>query len=68
MHLAQIVARVDGDVYKLKNQGSDQHRPARIASESQHPRRWVDIPAEAHEIVGDRPVDLWHDANSASRT
>lgn len=64
LHLAQIVARVDGDVSKLKDPGV-----TNIARLVLTVGRYGDrdsgtvIAPEVHEIVGDRPIDFRHDAN-----
>ncbi|MCM2410772.1 CocE/NonD family hydrolase [Streptomyces sp. RKAG290] len=66
LHLAQIVARVDGDLSKLKDPGvTNIARLVFSLGRNGIRDNGTDIAPEAHDIIGDRPIDFRHDANFA---
>ncbi|GJF34877.1 peptidase S15 [Kitasatospora sp. NE20-6] len=66
LHLAQIVARVDGDIAKLKDPGvTNIARLVFSLGRSGIRDNGTVIAPEVHDIIGDRRIDFRHDANYA---
>ena len=64
MHLAQIVARVDGDPGKLKDPGlTNIARLVFSLGRDGIRDNGADIAPEVHDIIGDRRIDFRHDAD-----
>lgn len=64
LHLAQIVARVDGDLDKLKDPGvTNIARLVFTLGRSGIRDNGTTIAPEVHDIIGDRRIDFRHDAN-----
>lgn len=64
VNLAQIVARVDGDIAKLKDPGvTNVARLVFTLGRDTRRDNGTDIPAEVHDVIGDRPINFRHDAN-----
>ncbi|MFE6933516.1 CocE/NonD family hydrolase [Streptomyces sp. NPDC057699] len=66
LHLAQIVARVDGDINKLKDPGvTNIARLVFTLGRSGIRDNGTVIAPEVHDIIGDRKIDFRHDADYA---
>ncbi|NEA43194.1 CocE/NonD family hydrolase [Streptomyces sp. SID11385] len=66
LHLARIVARVDGDTAKLKDPGlTNIARLVFSLGRDTVLDHGTVIAPEVHEIIGDRPLDFRHDADYA---
>ncbi|MCX4682027.1 CocE/NonD family hydrolase [Streptomyces sp. NBC_01433] len=66
LHLALIVARVDGDLTKLKDPGvTNIARLVFTLGRGGTRDNGTDIAPEVHDIIGDRTIDFRHDANFA---
>jgi uncharacterized protein len=64
VHLAQIVARVDGNVDKLRDSGlTNIARLIFTLGRNQFRDEGTSIPPEVHDIVGDRRINFRHDAD-----
>ncbi len=64
VHLAQIVARVDGNVDKLRDSGlTNIARLIFTLGRNQVRDEGTSIPPEVHEIIGDRRINFRHDAD-----
>ncbi|WP_375400863.1 CocE/NonD family hydrolase [uncultured Amnibacterium sp.] len=62
--LAQIVARVDGEVTRLKDAGlTNIARLVFTLGRDEVRDNGTRIPREIHDIIGDRPLNFRHDAN-----
>jgi uncharacterized protein len=67
VHLAQIVARVDGNIAKLKDPGvTNIARLIFTLGRSGIRDNGTDIDPQVHEIIGDRRIDFRHDADYAA--
>ncbi|OON72173.1 CocE/NonD family hydrolase [Streptomyces tsukubensis] len=66
IHLAQIVARVDGDINKLKDPGvTNIARLVFTLGRGDVRDHGTAIAPEAHDLIGDREIDFRHDADYA---
>ncbi len=64
LHLAQIVARVDGDLDKLKDSGvTNIARLVFTLGRSDIRDDGTEIAPEVHDIIGDRRINFRHDAD-----
>ena len=64
LHLAQLVARVDGNIDKLKDSGvTNIARLVFTLGRNQFRDDGTDIPPEVHDIIGDRRINFRHDAD-----
>lgn len=69
IHLAQIVARVDGDLSKLKDAGiTNIARLIFTLGRSAVRDDGTEIPSQVHELIGVRPLNFRHDADYAATT
>lgn len=64
VHLAQIVARADGQLHKLKDSGLTNIARLVFTLGRSHIRDdGTDIPPEVHDVIGDRRINFRHDAD-----
>lgn len=67
VHLAQIMARVDGDIAKLKDPGlTNIARLVFTLGRSEIRDNGTEIDPRVHEIIGDRRINFRHDADYAA--
>ncbi|MDJ0358298.1 CocE/NonD family hydrolase [Paenarthrobacter sp. PH39-S1] len=67
--LANIVARVDGDINKLKDPGvTNIARLVFTLGRSDIRDHGTDIPPEVHDLIGDRALNFRHDVNFEATT